>query len=130
MKLILILKEICYRLGLIADYVVEQGETGEWAWRKWNSGKAECWTKNNGTTRTGSIAASAIMGGYYTYTILTLPFEFIYNTINVQANGQLGTGLGFGFAGVNTSTSIALYIFGNQAESRMTYNVYVTGKWK
>lgn len=26
-----------------ADYVVEQGTSGAWAYRKWNSGVAECW---------------------------------------------------------------------------------------
>ena len=34
----------------LADYVVEQGTSGIWTYRKWNSGIAECWgsvTKNN-----------------------------------------------------------------------------------
>lgn len=25
------------------DYIVEQGTTGKWTWRKWSSGKKECW---------------------------------------------------------------------------------------
>lgn len=28
-----------------SDYVVEQGTSGSWTYRKWNSGIAECWCK-------------------------------------------------------------------------------------
>lgn len=27
----------------VADYIVEQGTSGVWTYRKWNSGVAECW---------------------------------------------------------------------------------------
>lgn len=27
----------------VADFVVEEGKSGSWNYRKWNSGKAECW---------------------------------------------------------------------------------------
>lgn len=37
------LKSIALKLGLIADYVVEQGTSGIWTYEKWNSGKAVCW---------------------------------------------------------------------------------------
>ena len=30
-------------LALPADYIVEQGTSGIWTYRKWNSGIAECW---------------------------------------------------------------------------------------
>lgn len=50
MKILLLLKplitkvrEIAYRQGLIADYVIEQGTIGIWEYEKWNSGKAKCW---------------------------------------------------------------------------------------
>lgn len=29
--------------ALKADYIVEQGTSGNWTYRKWNSGIAECW---------------------------------------------------------------------------------------
>ena len=37
------IQQIAEKLGLIADYVVEQGTSGTWTYRKWNSGIAECW---------------------------------------------------------------------------------------
>lgn len=42
----------------LADYVVEQGTSGIWTYRKWNSGIAECWgyKQTSGTFSTwGSI---------------------------------------------------------------------------
>lgn len=46
------IKDIAYKLGLIADYVVEHGTDGIWTYRKWASGIAECWgeqVENNGS---------------------------------------------------------------------------------
>ena len=31
------------------DYVIEQGESGAWTYRKWSTGVAECWGTLNGT---------------------------------------------------------------------------------
>ena len=31
------------KVDTIADYIVEQGTSGIWTYRKWNSGVAECW---------------------------------------------------------------------------------------
>ena len=36
-------EEAYSKLSAIADYVIEQGATDGWTWRKWNSGLAECW---------------------------------------------------------------------------------------
>lgn len=43
----------------IKDFVVEEGASGIWRYKKWNSGKAECWGASTGnrsmTTATGSL---------------------------------------------------------------------------
>ena len=57
MLAILKIKEIAEKLGLIADYVVEQGTDGIWTYRKWNSGIAECWGYWPATNASGSIRA-------------------------------------------------------------------------
>ena len=38
-----LLEKIINILKRQKDYVVEQGTSGIWTYRKWNSGKAECW---------------------------------------------------------------------------------------
>lgn len=37
------IEQILTRLDDIDDYIVEQGTSGIWTYRKWNSGVAECW---------------------------------------------------------------------------------------
>ena len=47
--------------AMFADYVVEQGTSGIWAYRKWNSGIAECWgyyEKTITITASGNTAMS------------------------------------------------------------------------
>lgn len=129
MKLILILKEICYRLNLIADYVVEQGTTGVWIYQKWNSGWAECWTYSD-ISLAGAQTPTALLGGYWTYTDVVLPFEMTYSSITASANGKTGTGLGFGYAGAISSTTVRVYVLGNQNDKNMVYNAIVHGRWK
>ena len=36
-------KEIAYKQGLIADYIIERGVSGIWTYRKYRSGDAVCW---------------------------------------------------------------------------------------
>lgn len=38
-------KGINFTNGIVADFVTEQGTSGIWEYRKWHSGKVECWGK-------------------------------------------------------------------------------------
>ena len=127
MKLILILKEICYKLNLVADYVVEQGTSGIWTYRKWNSGIAECWFQSASWT---GVATTAVMGGYWTYASVTLPFNFVSAPAGV-ADAVTGTGMGFAnLVGYSTST-ITIHVVGNQNSKQINVRfAYVIGRWK
>ena len=46
----------------ITDFVVEQGTTGIWTYRKWNSGIAECW----GTASVSVLCKNQSGSGYFT----------------------------------------------------------------
>ena len=52
------LSELSQRLGV--DWIVEQGTSGNWTYRKWNSGIAECWGTHNPSSST-----SGTEGGLY-----------------------------------------------------------------
>ena len=52
------------------DYIVEQGTSGIWTYRKWNSGVAECW----GRYAPGSMASTAKWGNIYYGTISSINF--------------------------------------------------------
>lgn len=45
-----LMKNILYKLGLIADYVVETGTSGIWTYEKWESGKAVARCRHSWTT--------------------------------------------------------------------------------
>ena len=51
------------------DYIVEQGTSGIWTYRKWASGIAECWGK-----KIASVITSSTWAGYYTGAIGSINF--------------------------------------------------------
>ena len=100
-------KEIAEKLGLIADYVVEQGTSGIWAYRKWNSGIAECWI-STATSVIGSTASGALSGGYYAQLNSPpfgyLPIKFVTYP-SIVGSARLGSGLVFLSASVSVNAS-------------------------
>ena len=69
----------------IADYVVEQGHIrGGWYYRKWNSGKAECF--NEGTNYAPSGTATAVGNLYRAEIEVYLPDIFIVNPIYIYVS--------------------------------------------
>lgn len=58
----------------VADFIVAQGTTGMWSWRKWYGGVAECWGYTaqdlSGSTQNGSVyvksgGSIALPGGLF-----------------------------------------------------------------
>ena len=118
----------------VQDYVVAQGSSGNWRWRKWDSGVAECWQRHSYLT-TKMVAVGNIfyapdnVGGF------AYPFEFIAKpTELVSCDGNIG---GWYAAAhnlpTNTTTETGYYNFFS-ALSRpsdwVAMNIHVTGRWK
>jgi len=61
--------------GYLDDYVVEQGTSGIWTYRKWNSGIAECWGKTSLQTISVTIAWAGLY--YGNIPAVYLPFQFV-----------------------------------------------------
>ena len=61
----------------LKDFVVEQGTEGEWTYRKWNSGIAECWLYSQLTFPTVAVTGMGISGWYVTSVEVPLPFKFL-----------------------------------------------------
>ena len=53
--------DIKYKGSIIADFIVEQGTSGIWTYRKWYSGIAECW----GTYEQKDVSVSAAWGALF-----------------------------------------------------------------
>lgn len=116
---------------LAADYIVSQGTSGIWTFRKWASGVAECWLESE-LTLTGSTPVAYMNdSAYYSYATFDLPFTFKTQPRAV-ADGSLGTGMGFVNVLVGSGYSeITAYVTGNQNSAAITIrSMIVTGRWK
>ena len=118
----------------VQDYVVAQGSSGNWRWRKWNSGVAECWQRYSYLT-TKMVAVDSIfyapdnVGGF------AYPFEFIAKPVElISCDGNIG---GWYAAAdnlpTNTTTETGYYhLFAarQRAADYVAMNIHEIGRWK
>ncbi len=128
------------KLGV--DYIVEQGTSGEWWYRKWNSGIAECGIYNHGfgehtMSKWGSIAKTdeAMTFGSYPSDVITwvevphVQINFIYD-----GSGSFGCML-MTLATTRAAALTAPPSFALVREGALTFKdphlgIRVTGRWK
>ena len=74
------------------DYIVEQGSTTNWYYRKWNSGVAECWR----TLSISGYSCNTAVGSWYRTALLTsVPYPFTFTEppkLNMFFETDTGTG--------------------------------------
>lgn len=116
---------------LAADYIVSQGTSGIWTFRKWASGVAECWLESELTLTGSTPVANMNDSAYLSYVDVDLPFTFKTQPRAV-ANGVLGTGTGFVNVWCrNGYNEITVYVTGNQNSAAIIIrSMIVTGRWK
>ena len=107
------------------DYIVDQGTSGIWTYRKWNSGIAECWSYMTGTTDSS---------GRWHYNP-SLPTFFTSAQIIVNAtgwsNGYISTYAGYTRAGyASNQWSIDGYLTSGAPSNSCGVSLSVIGKWK
>ena len=113
----------------IADYIVEQGTSGIWTYRKWNSGIAECWGTHN-----PSSSASGTEGGLYFQSIsIDFPSDLFASAprtlVTAHGNWVGGAMTGNGLTAAKwqgyrwTPTS-------QTNTSALRIELYCIGKWK
>ena len=112
----------------VADYVVEQGTSGVWFYRKWNSGFAECWTHSAVTVRGAHWAD--VLGGYGYAISLNFPQNLFTNVTTVIANGSTGTGTGFARTSSSNKNNVTVIVVGNQEDNQLTIQLEAKGYWK
>lgn len=121
--------------ALKVDYIVEEGTSGIWSYRKWNSGIAECWcyTSTSSLTWTAYMASPSV-NPYLYYSSgwsFNLPFT-LTNTSYVLNATCLTAGPNFGWVarGSKTTSSFILYIIRNGNSGSCGVDVSVKGRWK
>lgn len=111
-----------------ADYIVEQGTSGIWTYRKWASGVAECWgsEQKNITDETCPISGfRAYIAAHY------LPAVIIGNDYVVSWSTNIANGwniMGYTIRGAGNFSTVD---YSNlSGEKTVLYSFYIIGKWK
>lgn len=128
--------------GNAADYVVEQGVSGKWSYRKWNSGIGECWS----TFSTDVLYIDTAWGSLYYGTWMNLdanktarayPFAFVEDP---DVTAALCANSGDGWLAADTSNNTGTHkthapafcvvrpAAGSLILPQISY--HVTGRWK
>nr|DAF70060.1 MAG TPA: hypothetical protein [Caudoviricetes sp.] len=120
------------------DYIIEQGTSGEWWYRKWKSGRAECgidYKDFGNQTLSSSNWPSFYMSGLMSFG--AYPFAFSkrpYTSIRFLNDSILGTGrVSFVVEAASTSTTISPNFMIADASSgncHPFFGIYVTGYYK
>jgi small nuclear ribonucleoprotein (snRNP)-like protein len=119
------------------DYIVEEGTTGIWTWRKWNSGKAECWGTYTLKTAVNTAWGSLYVGNSkmsrinYPIVFANKPTE----TVQVQSGANAVWVISeSGGNGVNGAYASAIYNVCRPTAVASSGDYYlsfqVIGKWK
>lgn len=130
-------KNVLYQLGLITDYVVEQGTDGIWTYKKWASGIAECCgrdTKSHAiNTAWGGVYYEAVNSYYLTYPsgfFISSPEVVLASIINSSGTAWIAD---YGSGQVGTSSRTPSYTFcrgTSSASVQITLCVNAIGRWK
>lgn len=108
----------------LADYVVEQGTSGIWTYRKWNSGIAECWGRYS-----KSVAANAIDSSNY----VSYPFTFTATPIITLGlvSGGADNYRGHIEKGSTSATQVRLTLINKYTSAVVIdMNIHCLGRWK
>lgn len=117
--------------GLIepSDYVVASGPSGEWTYRKWNSGISECWRQI-----TGTITHYSTWNGFNAFSgSADWPTGLFITNPTAIYNCYLGSGYAIAArGGLSTTTKFRWEALGTDGDSNIGYGIYVyaIGRWK
>lgn len=119
-------------MSISIDYVVQEGTSGQWHYRKWNSGRLEqTYVGNPGNYTVGTARGNLYSGGAITY---TYPIPFV-GSPSVVVGATLSTQAYVIWAqasGLGTSSIDVRIVSGSSLASNNGYNIHIhaTGRWK
>ena len=128
------LKSMALKLGLIADYIVEQGTSGIWTYEKWNSGKAVCWG-----TKTGNLSRMSTYFNFHLYAFydVAFPSSLFIEPPKAFPKMRIGTSGGgtidIRYNGDITITKDKMNVYGiseTNATQACRADIYAIGRWK
>lgn len=115
-------------LGMM-DYIVEQGTSDSWIYRKWNSGIAECWKNSIATGTTTMTAANNV---YYSDPI-TFSIPDLFSSITAEFySPKVNNVLSFStYSRDLTNNTISIRVKKSSSDSSTSnFAAMIIGKWK
>lgn len=112
------------------DYVTEQGTSDGWSYKKWSSGKVECWgikTVNGAINDNQSVSP---------HTKLALPFNIYNRSLQLMSiTSSIGWKVRFAYINPSTSTdgqvaTIVYTVDGTNTETNLAASIYIVGEWE
>lgn len=116
------------KLNNTADYVVEQNTSGNWTYRKWNSGLAECWCS---TTFSGDSCTDNYGGLYITPWGETMicPLTFV-DSPRVFGSAAKNNANCICLASWSNNSVQVSFVSNTNGETDIPYHISIVGKWK
>ena len=111
----------------IQDYIIEQGVSGNWTYRKYASGYADLWWRGTVTPTSYTTFGSAA----YTNTIsLSMPFGVTGNVVITGSASDLHTICNTDWSYASKTLSFRMTRGASMTLGAQTVSLRVTGKWK
>ena len=115
-----------------ADYIIEQGQSGDWFYRKWNSGIAECFGSFD-FTDSFSKAGNGWYSSVHHHDFPSGLFNAIPIACSISGFGNYGFAIEYGGSSSATSTQ-SYYLMraeGNTStDINATIGVIAKGRWR
>ena len=117
------IKKLIYKI-LHLPLVIEEGSSGNWTYRKWSDGTAECWGRVSKTLSGNSVDTATYVNYPFAF---TAPPIAIVSTSAGGANSYLARQLSDG----SDASRLRLF-FANtySGETTIYAHAYVIGRWK
>lgn len=115
----------------MADFVVEQGTSGIWTYRKWNSGIAECWGRYSGSIAVN--VAAAAYGGYRSNQItVPLPSGLFTAAPRVVGTFTSAQGIWLNNMAGTTASNVLFYLSSGTSYTAATryVDIHAFGNWQ
>lgn len=122
---------VYFNSSKMVDFVVEQGTSGVWKYRKWNSGFAECW----GYHTVSGLNINTAWGSWYSSPAIILPsFPFTFSgTLDVHVSWESDFSAIIDGVGKRESTKAGqVYLYRPVAQTNVNgrFSIYAYGKWR
>lgn len=114
------------KLAQKVDYIVEEGSSGIWTYRKWASGTAECWGINSASVTCSVISSPWIRGSMNN---INFPSSLFNNTPLVMLTGFNAEWVSLASHTKDAISTIYIYTVGTGTSTR-SVRIYAVGTWK